>query len=1525
MMAGLKKLFQKFSTQMDLYALVVLLAFFFMVRPVEEIKDIQISGDGKTLYLALGKQGVRVLDISDPGNPTEVGKYDTFNSANALAVRTQGEDEMLFVADGKSGVLAFEVSEHENENSQKTIDLILKWDDKSFEPAIDITIIDKFAWIARDDEGLTIVKIDELPPQNDKKWTIEGLINAQKVVVHNKKVYVVDGDWNLKIFTIDNKGNYQEKGSTPLEVPINDIFVHNSVAYLATDGKGLVLADVKDPNNISIVFAYEEVGTSLNSVSVNGSFAFIGAGGKGLQILDISHRNEIITAGKTEDGEIGIAQKIFWHSDYIYLGDGIAGLKTIKINIDVDVKNLETAASLSLGQQSKVVDSAISKEKYAYLAGGDRGLWVLDISDPDKPSVYPFYDDDIRDYASAVISRGEYIYAAYQKKGLAIYTPGAQKSISKFDGEGEYLDLAMVDDNYLFVAAGSAGLRVLNVSSFITQVTEDGIQDTPGNAVGLFVLDNHAYVADSAEGLQIINVLDPKRPALIKSINTNGDTRAVYIHKHRANESSPERLYAYIADGSNGLVVHEVSNPYEPREIIRVETQEFTQDVFGKGNKLYVAERAEGLIVYDISNPENPIRQGTETTSGEAVRITLEGDYVYVADDNRGLKIINITNPDEPILTGSYDIPSDVKDVIIQGNEFYMVDGKEGMWLMSLGNSMLPFYKSFILTPGEAKNIELGNGKAYVADGSKGLQVIDLTNPISLTILGSFGALDDVNDVKVDSTYAYIANGFGGMSIATITDTLNIKQVGHFGTQGAAMAIDISGKYAFIVTTEGRLETAYLSDIAAPPRVQPPTPFHSVLKDTQNIRVANERAYILDGENGLVVYDVSKPFNPVLVFRFDTPGQVKDIAFVDHYAFLADGTSGIEMLYLPEYNKRQPVANYLFDDSAATKIKGCSADAQSVAVHSRQIKQEDEEKIIHFFVYVAAGECGLIPLDYSIKVVPQDLDLYITPGEASIGRVIKDYGNALKTTLIRIYARRSEAPIFLIVLQEYVGQFGSIHPTVVNTAILFAFGAFLLTVGLLFWMALAANFVLPVKTGTDGWQSFWRLFLYFRGMHGPIEFAREGQRLTSDSTQVLPDRPGVVRVDLNSAVVIEEYPASWFFSRRALRRLQRRRRRDGANLFQTRAEGPGVVFLRSFERVRGFVDLRPQFRGRIRVHANTRDGIELYSNFVFAGFSLGEKPDVLFITYDGEEIAENLKVLIRQFPRSENEELDQFVEKITDLSDELDLDDKRDAHRFIQRNRGRQVSFPVFQQPTQRRNPPFIFDAERIFNAVSSRPYDVSESQISEWTELPAHAAAGLFRNLISSELFDQISKPTDPDDFPLTRMRGILFRRLRNMGVLAYQYVENLDGSPITVGQTWNRNQLYALPVQEFRPPKPLRARGIRIRFSGFTELIPRSRAVSHQLIDYWRSEWQKDATIIEADHDLQAMRIRNLARKQAQSDLVNTLSMILSDSSYTQEALTLRVLQALETAAADPETRRLLPRDTALILRNLRQLLLP
>ena len=71
--------------------------------------------------------------------------------------------------------------------------------------------------------------------------------------------------------------------------------------------------------------------------------------------------------------------------------------------------------------------------------------------------------------------------------------------------------------------------------------------------------------------------------------------------------------------------------------------------------------------------------------------------------------------------------------------------------------------------------------------------------------------------------------------------------------------------------------------------------------------------------------------------------------------------------------------------------------------------------------------------------------------------------------------------------------------------------------------------------------------------------------------------------------------------------------------------------------------------------------------------------------------------------------------------------------------------------------------------------------------------------------------------------------------------------------------------------------------------------------------------------------MQIRAHARAQAQRDMMAVLSEVINSGGLTQEAVTLRVLQAIETFAHEPETEKLLPKETINTLWSLHQWLLP
>ncbi len=73
------------------------------------------------------------------------------------------------------------------------------------------------------------------------------------------------------------------------------------------------------------------------------------------------------------------------------------------------------------------------------------------------------------------------------------------------------------------------------------------------------------------------------------------------------------------------------------------------------GDHAFVADGTSGLQVIDISDPTNPTLAGTYDTPGNARRVAVAGNHAFVADGDVGLQVIDITDPTSPALAGTYD------------------------------------------------------------------------------------------------------------------------------------------------------------------------------------------------------------------------------------------------------------------------------------------------------------------------------------------------------------------------------------------------------------------------------------------------------------------------------------------------------------------------------------------------------------------------------------------------------------------------------------------------------------------------------------------------------------------------------------------------------------------------------------------------------------------------------------------------------------------------------------------------------
>jgi len=472
----------------------------------------------------------------------------------------------------------------------------------------------------------------------------------------------------------------------------------------------------------------------------------------------------------------------------------------------------------------------------------------------------------------------------------------------------------------------------------------------------------------------------------------------------------------------------------------------------------------------------------------------------------------------------------------------------------------------------------------------------------------------------------------------------------------------------------------------------------------------------------------------------------------------------------------------------------------------------------------------------------------------------------------------------------------------------------------LVWMFLiSAQALLPVSNLKEIYRTMWHLWLYVTGRHGQAVHIRDG---VANATKEDNERRGhgVIVVDFNSAVVLEERDVPPGLTRLqhnlALRQLSMLNLTDPA--VSPRVCGPGIVFTRPGERIRGVVDLRRQFRLQPNVTCYTREGIELYAK-VNAMFTVGAdlEPDALEVTFVGEPRPENIRLCTFSKVQGRG---GKFMRLANLASDELDDADVKEICEAAVRIDREGLLFTYHPLPKPNDIP--TFDEKRVFGAVFAQARD-SDKEIIPWTELPTRVAAGFYRDILPTINYDDLYDIRGDGKFPLPEYKAKLRRTMRNNGTLAYRLIYQANREPLLSGNIYHENALVVSAISPLTNPKLLRDRGIKIIMSSFGDLIPVSPLIYKQRLDTWRARWEKELDITTAGRELQAMRVRGRALADAQQDLWYHLSQIFTVGEFSEEALALRVMQALETAASDPKTRELLPTTTLEMLRYINTVL--
>lgn len=242
-----------------------------------------IAVAGSYAYVADEELGVKILDISNPAAPQQVGQYvfDSNNPSENLAFNVTLSGSLAYVAYGGSGVQILNISNPANPvrvGGLTTSDL-----------AYNIALAGNYAYVATANRGLSILDVSN-PASPRQVGSFDTDAVAYGLVIVGNTVLLADGGAGVLPIDISNPANPQLAG-TPYYTQGDsfDIAVSGSYAYVADGGKGLTVLDISDPRNPRVASRISDIPSNAYGIALSGSYAYVSSFSGGVQVIDISN------------------------------------------------------------------------------------------------------------------------------------------------------------------------------------------------------------------------------------------------------------------------------------------------------------------------------------------------------------------------------------------------------------------------------------------------------------------------------------------------------------------------------------------------------------------------------------------------------------------------------------------------------------------------------------------------------------------------------------------------------------------------------------------------------------------------------------------------------------------------------------------------------------------------------------------------------------------------------------------------------------------------------------------------------------------------------------------------------------------------------------------------------------------------------------------------------------------------------------------------------------------------------------
>ena len=273
-----------------------------------------------------------------------------------------------------------------------------------------------------------------------------------------------------------------------------DIEIVENIAYVLSNS-GLDVYNIVDPKNANRLVYYYADGYIGHSIAVYNNYVFAAADNQGLIIIDVndpSNPSLMNTITSTRPAAV------FIHNNLLFVANWVN---------DFEIYNLSTAPIIT--EMARFAGEGFyytyTKDDLSFAFANNGSLLILDISNPEYIEMISQIDDE---ELTCVAIDGNLWYIG-GSNGIKVFN-GSQPSnpvlLHHFTEteESSFTNL-MISDTILYTSDFNLGFRIFNVSNPVN-FPEIGRNDAGGSPLGFTVDGNIAYVASQIRGIQIVKI-----------------------------------------------------------------------------------------------------------------------------------------------------------------------------------------------------------------------------------------------------------------------------------------------------------------------------------------------------------------------------------------------------------------------------------------------------------------------------------------------------------------------------------------------------------------------------------------------------------------------------------------------------------------------------------------------------------------------------------------------------------------------------------------------------------------------------------------------------------------------------------------------------------------------------------------------------------------------------------------------------------------------------------------------------------